>query len=89
MSPKERFQLNVPETKQFAGMVHCDLFERAADVAMLQFVENQGYTQDQLSAVASAYRLQGAQQFKTILMTLGDLKPAPTPTSDRLDYTQK
>jgi len=89
MSPKERFQQNVVDAKAFAAIAHSELFDRATDAAMLQFVNGLGYTQDQLSAVASAYRLQGAQQFLAVLTTLADSKLAPTPPSDRLDYTQK
>lgn len=72
VSPRERFLLDKEAAKAHAAMMASTLFERASDAAMLQVQLNLPSAPNSESASANFYRIQGAQLFLGILMTIGD-----------------
>lgn len=73
-SPKDRF-IQSEYAKPWADLSANKAFIAAADFAMLQHVENMTpNTNEQLTAYANHYRLEGAKQFLRILENLS-IKP--------------
>ena len=88
ISPRERFLQDKDGAKIHAATVNGMSFERAADMAMLQFSLNLPVAADAAGAAANHYRLQGAQKFLYELMTIGDPLPLPPEKPDTgLNYS--
>lgn len=86
-SPKNRF-LKTEAAKQFAGIAHSSLFVAACDVAMLEMAQMQPNSNDPSPALASSFRMQGAQVFRQILQSLADTSQDVAPTKEGLDYSK-
>lgn len=80
MSPRDRFQQHDGLAKEFDRIVSTDVFEQGADAALLQLTDGlTGGGNDQVSAVANHFRLDGAKRFLAILLTLSKKQVIPTP----------
>lgn len=87
LSPKTRFLQNKLESEAHAKLMASALFEKAADAAMLQTALNLPIATASDVATANYCRIQGAQLFLSILMTLGDPIPErPTPPDASLNF---
>ncbi len=82
ISPRERFLQDKDGAKIHAATVNGMSFERAADMAMLQFSLNLPVAGDAAVASATHFRMQGAQRFLLELMTIGDPLPLPPEKPD-------
>jgi hypothetical protein len=82
ISPRERFLQDKDGAKIHSATVGGITFERAADMAMLQFSLNLPVAGDAAVASANHFRLQGAQRFLLELMTIGDPLPLPPDKPD-------
>lgn len=86
-SPKARFLEQDPKARQFAAVAHGEPFVEVCDVAMLQFIHNQGGAME--SAGADALRLQGAKLYRHTLETLADSDEPIQPKRTGLNYSQQ
>lgn len=71
LSPKQVF-LKTPFAKVFADTIQTPPVQEALDMAMLQLSYLQGQSQDMGNAAAQHFRLEGAKQYREILLTLSD-----------------
>lgn len=73
-SPKARFLDDKPAVNFHADLVVSDVFLKAINASMLQmtFINGIGRV-DAATASAAHYKMQGAQEFLGILLTLADL----------------
>jgi hypothetical protein len=78
-SAKARFQKNDVANGQFGDWVASPLFAHAADAAMLEVLTNMPRASDAATAMANAYRLEGAQMFRRQLETLADKRKDQKP----------
>jgi hypothetical protein len=70
--PKDRLLRNKPLAEQIRKLMATLEFEQACDVAMLQYVQNQSYSNDGVAAAATHYRLEGARSFLVQLQQIAD-----------------
>jgi hypothetical protein len=87
-SPKERFQ-KMPAAKDWANMSVSPAFTVASDFAMLHTVENlTSNSNEQVSALANHFRLEGARMFLRTLTNLCDAAEPhrPSLTGGQLDH---
>ena len=87
-SPKATFAKSAM-AQPWADVASSALFREAAGAAMVQMQFNQGYSQTQTQAMASAYQLEGARAFLSILMNLTTPpEQAPArPRSENLNHS--
>lgn len=75
LSPKDRFLQAKDDASAHAKLMSSALFEKASDLAMLQTRLNLPICTNIEQSAANNYRMQGAEQFLLVLMTLGDPRP--------------
>lgn len=80
LTPKQDF-LKEPAAAQYAELAVNPLFRRALDIALEQFILDQGYTAQLNDAAVAQLALQGARRYISILLNLAspDTEPKPTP----------
>lgn len=75
-SPKLRFHDRKDDVNWLAELVANPRFTQAADAAMAQMVYKQPANKDAQSAISMGHRVEGAQEFLGVLLTLADV-PEP------------
>ncbi len=87
-SPKQRLLKNDSKTKAAAALLHSELLEEISDIALLELIQSQPFVTD--SAIADAFRAQGARMYRETLLKLADANvPTPTGRLQGLDYTKQ
>jgi len=89
-SPKRRFMASAQNVTSHRDMIATREFERGSDFAMLQYqwTVNAGMTDTQ-SALAAAYKLQGANEFLQTMKLLGETPRMPAPVIDQQNLDHK
>lgn len=82
--PKTRYQSNATVIREHREMVDSMVFQRAVDMALLQYqAELCGRNGDMSAAAGSHFKATGALEFLHILKTLSESAPAVPRTVDR------
>lgn len=81
MTPKARFMQSELRRSNHRELAASDQFTQSSDAALLQYcAELSNAITDTNSALACAYRLQGAFQFLRGFKDLSEMPPQPKPT---------
>lgn len=83
-SPKIRLLKNESLREAHSSVVSTLAFEMAADLAMIQMLHNLPSGGD--NAAANHHRMEGAQMFLSVLMTIGDNSEIKKINPQGLDY---
>lgn len=76
ISPRTRFQQSGVRLSAHRDMITSDAFRLAADAALLQYAADIGQqTKDGNAAMASGFRMLGAQELIQVMRQLGDTTP--------------
>jgi hypothetical protein len=75
MTPKEKFQTK-PIAKEAFALLGSEAFLQAADAALLEYIR-QAENNDQLNALATGFRHQGAQGFLRVLKNIATVETKP------------
>lgn len=76
-SPKARFQDNAAVVTEHVELMAKPSFLHAVDMAMCQFVHDHPMVKDAHGSMAMAHRIEGANEFLKVLMSLGDKNESP------------
>jgi len=81
LDPRTRFHLNKEDKGQHAQLVAAPWFQKAMDLAMLQFVNNLPSGTDPHVAIANAHQLEGARDFVKLFMNFSEVPTKSNPVS--------
>jgi hypothetical protein len=82
-TPKERFKAGKGNTAKHLDLVDSDDFRRSLDFSQLEYCRQVGASvNDNVTAMAAGYKLQGAMEAFRTLLTLADAMPVPTARRD-------
>lgn len=81
LDPRTRFHLNKEDKGQHAQLVASPWFQKAMDLAMLQFVDNLRRGEDPHAAIAAAHQLEGARDFVKLFMSFSETPTKSNPVS--------
>lgn len=90
LTPKLRFQENVPATRAHRELVVNDAFRAAVEASLVQMVYSLPTVRDPADAAAQYNRIMGARDFIQTLLNIAEQTPkVPDKMPANLDHTLK
>ena len=86
MSPRQRFQQNRELVTGYNDIVDSNRMQSAFDAAMLHFIDSLPTAVNHETAIAHAYRVEGARKFLDILKNLNTEASTTKTTSTALHH---
>lgn len=86
MSPRTKLLNNKPLADKVRDMVDGEVFDTAADAALLQYIESLPVVSTYEDHASAHNRIQGAMEFLKVFRRIADVtKPHTTPDPDNLN----